>query len=85
MRIIEVIEIYGAAVAANEDYEMLVTFNNSYFNIWVNRGDDDWNNTEAFSVSSRFEHPSKAKYWDVIERAEELIKELIEEEEEEEE
>jgi len=84
MKISFVIDEYGPALASNEDYELIVTVNGSYFNLWVNRGEDNWENTEAFAVDGRADR-AKDKFWDIQKVAQELLDDVIEPEEEEDE
>jgi hypothetical protein len=83
MKISFVIDEYGPALASDEDYDVLITVNGAYFNVWVNRGQDNWENTEAFSVDGRADL-EKDKFWDIQKVAEELLEEVLSEDDEEE-
>jgi hypothetical protein len=67
---------YGPIVAHDEDYNILVTVNGSYFNIWVEWDESTWNNTDCYATG--FENglygQDMAK---VIERAEEILESLL--------
>ena len=49
MNIHEVME-YGYIVASNEDFDMLVTVNGAYFNIWCGDYSGNYVNTECFAT-----------------------------------
>ena len=41
---------YGPIVASDADWGLVVTINGSYLNLWVSRGDNSFENTEARSL-----------------------------------
>lgn len=43
---------FGPVVAGNEELGLYVTVNGSYFNLWVQRGDNDFENTDCRALSS---------------------------------
>jgi len=84
MKILEAIDEYGSCIAVNEDYGLMVTVNGSYFNVWVNRGEDDWENTEAFAMGDDMTF-SKEKFVKIVERGEDILEDVIKGDEEDEE
>jgi hypothetical protein len=84
MEITFAIDEYGPALAADEDYEIIITVNGSYFNVWVHRGGGKWENTDAFAVDGRADLKND-RFWDIVDVAKELLEDIIAPEEEEEE
>ena len=83
MNILFLIDEYGPAIATNEDYGLLITLNGSYFNLWVQKGDDDYENTEAFAVDGRADL-AKDRFWDIVKVGQDLLEEIIEPDEDDE-
>lgn len=77
---------YGAIVANDEDYDLLISVNGAYFNVWAVTGSGDYTNTDAFAVSGRVKgsDPQRGSnglygldYVDVVDAAEALMEEII--------
>lgn len=86
MNLLFLIEEYGPIMAANEDYGLLITVNAAYFNLWVDRGDDNWENTDAYAADGRIGdlYKSSTSFDSVQKAAEKLLEEITDIEEEDE-
>jgi hypothetical protein len=82
MKLAEAIEEYGPAVAADHEIGVVITVNGSYFNVWGQRGDDEWENTDAFAVGE--DDLGKTSFKAIWERGEEILKDIVEPEDDEE-
>jgi hypothetical protein len=71
MRIFEVLE-YGPIVAQDEDAGLLVTVNGSYLNLWVLRGNGEFDNTECRALDS-----ADGLFTQVMDHADEYLKEVV--------
>jgi hypothetical protein len=81
MKLSEAIEEYGACLAIDSEMGIAVTMNASYYNVWVNRDDDNWDNIQAYAQGE--DDPYKMKYKDVEKRAEEILEDTLSDDEEE--
>jgi len=79
----EVIE-YGYIVATNEDFDILITVNGAYYNIWCGDYSGKYQNTDcrATDFDNGLYGQDMVK---VVERAEAILEELVSGEEEDEE
>ena len=75
---------YGPIVANDEDYDLLISVNGAYFNVWAVTGRGDYTNTEAFDLRSRVAGSNDRSnglyglaFTDVTAAAEELLAEII--------
>ena len=79
----EVIE-YGYIVATNEDFDILITVNGAYYNIWCGDYSGKYQNTDCRSTD--FDNGLYGQDMvKVVERAEAILEELVSAEEEDEE
>ena len=79
MNIFEVMQ-YGPIVACDEELGLLVTVNGAYFNLWVSRGDGEFENTTCSSPGAP--DTESPLLWKTVKRAEKRLKEWISEDEE---
>lgn len=81
MNIHEVME-YGYIVASNEDFDILVTVNGAYYNIWCGDYSGNYTNTECFATE--FDGGLYSQdFVKVTDRAQSILDELLKEQEEE--
>lgn len=81
MNLFEAME-YGPIVACDEERGLLLTVNGSYFNLWVIHGEELVNHM-AYPLSSRVKTENGlygANMAEVMDAADALLKELIEQE-----
>ena len=68
---------YGPIVAMDSEWGLMVTYNASYFNLWVLRGENEWGNTECMHVSDSIRE--NQDIWQICTRASKWITETIKE------
>jgi len=67
---------YGSVVASNEDYDLLITVNGAYYNIWVGNFSGKYQNTDcrATGFDNVLYGQDMVK---VVERAEAILEEIL--------
>ena len=73
---------YGSVVASNEEFDILVTVNGAYYNVWCGDYSGNYTNTECFATG--FDRGLYGQdFAEVVDKAQSILDELLKENEEE--